>query len=334
VIVAGVLFSIYALLPRERSVRLPTDVPRWYTANERIRRPTYVNSDHGLCGSCPTDKHVSSAWQLTDLIAHIEPQRRFLVNIGAASTGGGRYDPTFPLLASLNSSFGALLIDPNSNPLLLNAYPKRNNIHIKNIYIWPESVVNDVFVDNRIEKQFAILKIDIDSYECSLVDAILRAGYLPDVIHMEFNPIFAPPVVFMPIYNATVKHDWKPALWLNLGPFYGCSLSALSKVLLPFDYVLLQVEFWDVIYVRHDIARARSLQVPASDEIAYANGFLDHSCLPYCRTNPKLYNERIKTGIETHSNRSNFTEALMLLLDLYTPTSSKTHVKHPYIIQL
>ena len=56
-------------------------------------------------------------------------------NIDAASENGGIYDPTFPIFAAANSSSGALLIDPNSNPSLCYAYPRRDNIHITHDYI-------------------------------------------------------------------------------------------------------------------------------------------------------------------------------------------------------
>ncbi len=46
-------------------------------------------------------------------------------SIGATSANGGEYDPTYPLLTAINSSFDTLLIDPNTNPFLLNADSNR-----------------------------------------------------------------------------------------------------------------------------------------------------------------------------------------------------------------
>ncbi|CAF1365840.1 unnamed protein product [Rotaria magnacalcarata] len=116
-------------------------------------------------------------------------------------------------------------------------------------FIWSESVVQNIFERYSVSKNFTILKLDFDSYECSVLENILRVGYRPELIHTDFNPIFPPPGIVISIYNATTKNDWKPALWSNDNLFYGCSLSALSKLLRPFDYILLDVDFWEVIYI-------------------------------------------------------------------------------------
>ncbi|CAF4045231.1 unnamed protein product [Rotaria sordida] len=99
----------------------------WYTAEQRFKRPFYINRDHGFCGPCPEDKQLSYAWRLVDIVAHISPKFPFIVNIGAASIEGGRYDPTYSLLSTTNLSFGALLIDPITHPSFFNAYPNRSD---------------------------------------------------------------------------------------------------------------------------------------------------------------------------------------------------------------
>ncbi len=105
------------------------------------------------------------------------------------------------------------MIDPNTNPLLFNAYPNRSNIRIIHNFVWPETIVKNIFVKYNISKKhFTILKLDVDSYECSILEHILRANYRPQIIHSECNPIYPPPVIFMPIYNSTTKNDWIPPL--------------------------------------------------------------------------------------------------------------------------
>jgi hypothetical protein len=333
-VIVAVIFFIYFLIRQQSVTFISTSLQVWNTPEQKIKRPTYINRDHGFCGPCPSDKHLSNAWQLKDLIAYISPKTPFLVNIGAASTAGGRYDPTYPLLTAANSLFGALLIDPNANPSLFSAYPSRRNIQITHDYIWSESIIQNIFQKYNISKTFTLLKVDIDSYECSIIESILQAGYRPQLIHTEFNPIFPPPVIFMPIYNAATKNDWIPPLWSTIGPFYGCSLSALSKVLLAFDYVLVEVEFWDVIYIQREIAESAQVQVPVNDNIAYKHGFLSHLCLPYCRGNGKLYNKRIENAIRFALNQSNFTIHMRNMMDAFAPISVKNNLKHPYIISV
>jgi hypothetical protein len=80
-------------------------------------------------------------------------------------------------------------------------------------FVWPETIVKNIFVKyNILKKHFTILKLDVDSYECSILEHILRANYRPQTIHSECNPIYPPPVIFMPIYNSTTKNDWIPPL--------------------------------------------------------------------------------------------------------------------------
>jgi len=208
------VFIIYSLTQQQKlSIRqqvVPNQSPSlqvWHTAEEKVERPRYINRDHAFCGPCPKDTQSPSVWQLTDLVTLISPNAPFLVNIGAASYGGGIYDPTYPLLTASNLSFGALLIDPNTHPSFFNAYPKRTNIHIIYDFIWTESIVENIFEKYKISKDFTLLKVDIDSYECSLLEAILHANYRPQLIHTEFNPIFPPLVIFMPIYNSKTKND-------------------------------------------------------------------------------------------------------------------------------
>ena len=333
-LIGGAIICLYLFINPRRIIRQNTSLHIWYTAEQRVKQPPHINRDHGFCGACPADKQISTAWQLEDIVRLLPSSTPFLVNIGAASAAGGIYDPTFALLSASNSSFGALLIDPNSNPSLFSAYPRRSNIRIVNDYIWSESIISDIFEKYNVAKHFTLLKVDVDSYECSILDAILRAGYRPQLIHTEFNPIFPPPVVFMPIYDPKTKLDWSPALWANIGPFYGCSLSALSKVMRSYDYVLVEVDFWDVIYIQRELAGTSHIQVPRDDVVAYEQGFVNNLCSPYCQQNVKLYNSRISNAIKTSVKQSKFTVYMTSIIDEYEPRSVKSKNRHPYIITL
>ena len=334
ILIGGGVILLHLFINQQRIVWQNTSLHIWYTAEQKIKRPPHINRDHGYCGLCPADKQLSTAWQLEDIITHLPSSDQFLVNIGAASVEGGIYDPTCSLLNASDSSFGALLIDPKANPAFFSAYPRRSNIRIVHDYIWSESIISGIFQKYNVSKNFTLLKIDVDSYECSLLDAILRADYRPQLIHTEFNPIFPPPVVFMPIYDPKTKLDWRPALWAHSGPFYGCSLSALSKVLRLYDYLLVEVDFWDVIYIQRELVQAGDMQVPANDMLAFEHGFASHSCSPYCRENPKLYNGHISSAIESGMNQSNFTAYMTNVIDQYAPISMRNKRRHPYIITI
>ena len=243
----------------------------------------HFNRDHGFCGFCPPEKQISTALQSQDIISHLPPTTSLLLNDGAASLGGGIYDPTHPLLTALSSSFGALLIDPNANTEFFSAYPRRSNIRIVHDYIWSESIVSDILVKFNVSQDFTLLKVDVDSYECFFLDAIL-----PEV----------------------------------------------SKVLQSFGYILVEVDYWDVIYVRREIAETVHMQVRANDAVAYEHGFANDSCFAFCRDNAKLYNSRIYNAIKNDMNQSNFPAYTTNVMNEYAPRSIKTNLRHPFTIAI
>ena len=102
--------------------------------------------------------------------------------------------------------------------------------------------------------------------------------------------------------------------------------------MISFDYVLVEVDFWDVIYIQRELAQSGDIQVPANDVVAYEHGFANHSCSPYCRDNSKLYNSVLDSAIKSSMNQRNFTSYMTTVMDQFAPISVKNNLKHPYII--
>ena len=91
---------------------------------------------------------------------------------------------------------------------------------------------------------FAVLKIDIDGFDCSLLEALTADGHRPKIIIIEAQPSWPPPFVWRLEYSTR----WA---WGAGGDFfYGCSLQAVARILRPLGYSLLQYTMEDAWFVR------------------------------------------------------------------------------------
>ena len=140
--------------------------------------------------------------------------------------------------------------------------------------VTPSSLVAS-FQSHNTPIDFDVLKLDVDSIECPLLDAVMSAGYRPRVIISEASPAWPPPLLFRReaaeytpprCLSAKKKH-----VWLHVGGefFYGCSLQETYEVLKPHGYVLVQYAMEDATFVHRDALHGLDGMEPAE---AYARG--------------------------------------------------------------
>ena len=149
---------------------------------------------------------------------------------------------------------------------MLKRSTNQSRVHVISDYITPASVTR-LFSAHAVPTDLAMLKIDIDGYDCvrlappiaiatcrpappiaslltrarpphfhmqAVLSSLLTGGWRPGVVFMEVNLEFPPPFAFAVSYSA--DH----AVAKGKGGFFGCSLSAASTVMRPFGYSLLQ----------------------------------------------------------------------------------------------
>jgi len=114
-----------------------------------------------------------------------------------------------------------------------------------------------------VPHDFDILNVDIDSYDLDVVDSMLAANYKPKIMSMEINEKIPPPIYF------SVNYD--PAYSSAKDHFYGCSITAATKVVKPHGYILHSVVYNNAIFVRADIAYG--LFTDADISLAYDVGY-------------------------------------------------------------
>ncbi|CAF1093138.1 unnamed protein product [Rotaria sordida] len=61
-------------------------------------------------------------------------------------------------------------------------------------------------------------------------------------------------------HNVHIIHDF-------ICPFNGYSLSPLSNLLKSFNYIHVEVDFWNIIYIQCQIVESIQIQIPANDDI-------------------------------------------------------------------
>jgi hypothetical protein len=112
---------------------------------------------------------------------------------------------------------------------------------------------------------FTLLNLDIDSYDLSVMDEILKSGYRPKIISMEINEKIPPPIFFT--VNFDEAHRWQE------DHFYGCSLTAAAEAVKPRGYKLESLQYNNAIFIRSDLGGdfIRDLSVEAAYDFGYRN---------------------------------------------------------------
>ena len=157
----------------------------------------------------------------------------FAINLGAREGKGEspNEDPVYPVFSEMHYAGVAIEGDPKWNAALHSNLPA-NNISKVISFITPENV-GKLLHDANSPMQPELLKIDIDGYDCSIIEAIFGLRYLPKIVHMEVNGHIPPPFEFAVGYSP----DYKPNS--GFSGFYGCSIAKASAILRPHGYALI-----------------------------------------------------------------------------------------------
>lgn len=195
-----------------------------------------------------------------------------VVNVGAACGWGGAADPTFTVL--LDRGVSGVLFDPQNSASLFAAYPQRSNVRVMAGVGVDQTTAPALFSSSGVPRQFAVLKVDVDSFDCGILASVLADGYAPLLIFGEINTVLPPPIRFSAAFNisAAIADRYKPALWTNANSFFGCSLSMMGDVLIPHGYRLVEVDGWDALWAREDVADLFG-PLPSSLAAAFEAGF-------------------------------------------------------------
>jgi hypothetical protein len=264
----------------EKKTLLPTTMsrsPRVVPTRQDLQTLAWPSDIWGIPAKPALERQgwpATKAIDMVDLMNKLQQQSGvslsyFLVNIGAGDGCIEAYkyecDPVNVLLASNISSsspptspWRGLLVEPNPGEavVLRRMYP--NGVTVLEQGINSSSIFDRLSSCPELPFDFDVFKMDTDSADCDVLDALLSRGlYRPKVILSEFNILYPPPIR----YNLVDDGRWKFAAH-NSKLIDQCSISHLVDRMEFHDYVLFQLDGWDAWFVRRDIADAH-LHLPA-----------------------------------------------------------------------
>jgi hypothetical protein len=162
----------------------------------------------------------------------------YLVDIGAAD--GIRQSSTIGFLKEGNWQGTLFEYSPESFSRLAFLYSSSDQVNLSRVKVTPDNVVQ-LLEGYQVPRKFEYLNIDIDSYDLSVLRALIDYGFRPKIVSMEINEKFPPHIYFEVLYKE--DHYW------HGDHFFGCSLTAAYENLKVRGYSLESLEYNNVIFV-------------------------------------------------------------------------------------
>eukprot|EP00928_Gymnodinium_smaydae_P074070 TRINITY_DN57155_c0_g1_i1.p1 TRINITY_DN57155_c0_g1~~TRINITY_DN57155_c0_g1_i1.p1 ORF type:complete len:518 (+),score=44.39 TRINITY_DN57155_c0_g1_i1:140-1693(+) len=177
---------------------------------------------------------------------------RKLLNVGAGDGAG--FDPLWPLL-SLNYTGTWVEREARHYDSLRRHLGPGVDRRIMMMSV-DTSNIRDVLERSGLLREdgagLDVLKVDIDSFDCDIVQAVLSEGVLPKLVVLEINWGFPPPLRYARHYS---QHSRKGSGRKTGNLPFGCSISYSVNMMSEFGYDLLQVEANDAIFIHQELAK-------------------------------------------------------------------------------
>lgn len=218
-----------------------------------INRLKIIRTDNSFANESAT---------IAEIVNKLAINRKYLVDIGAAD--GIRQSPTALFLNELGWEGSLFEYDPDSFARLAFLYNHRQDLSLCKTKITPFNTA-EILTALNVPKNFGYLNIDIDSYDLSVLRAMLDSDFRPSIISMEINENFGPEYYFEVKWNE--NHTWKA------DHFFGCSLTAANSTLATYNYVLVKMEYNNAIFVTRQ--ESSSFKLPTDMKQAYLEGYLN-----------------------------------------------------------
>ncbi|CAJ1954933.1 unnamed protein product [Cylindrotheca closterium] len=233
----------------------------------------------------PRDLHVEKLLpKLLNLFSNTNenPSLLRLVNLGA---GVRDDDPTFPLLDDPTQKWEALLMDgdPNQETAMAERFPS-DKIQTHFAYITAGSIPN-ILSKHGFDQNVDLLKIDIDSFDCFVMDSILKT-VRPSVIVMEVNVKFPANIRFamLPGFvssssssESSSSAEQYPFDSEQRGHLYGCSLAyQVHDLMRPNGYEVLYLDSNNAVFYdkqKEDLSAGLKDYTPSSMTDLYNRGY-------------------------------------------------------------
>jgi hypothetical protein len=181
---------------------------------------------------------------------------RVAVDIGAGD--GVKGSNTYALF---NDGWKGLGVecDARKAEKLAKTYARLRGVEACRSRVTPEGVAA-LLGEHGVGRGFAVLSLDIDSYDYLVLDALL-AAFRPRIVVTEINEKIPPPLRFF------VKYD--PDFRLR-HHFYGYSIASLADLCERHDYAIMSLEYNNAFIAPRELCGAQT----ASVESIYRDGYV------------------------------------------------------------
>ncbi|XRB17673.1 methyltransferase [Pseudoscourfieldia marina] len=160
-----------------------------------------------------------------------------------------KYYVEFGTESGVETNTRYLLEQKGWSGLLMDGGNENPSINLHKEVILPSNIV-ELFEKYRVSQTFDLLSIDIDSYDLWVWRRLLKAGYRPRVVVVEFNRNFED-TCFMTFPDPTdsVQHRWE------FDMVFGASLAALELLASHHDYKLIYTDQNSInaFFIRNDL---------------------------------------------------------------------------------
>jgi len=275
---------------------------------DRLRQPFYnqLPGDRRATPWQDASNHFTEHLAMDDLLSLFEDRglqlSRFVINLGAAEghcIAGLMFDPANCLLLA---GFGGLAFEGMDSAFqpLQRLFADRGDVRLVLGMTSPQKAAEDI--THLAPRDPDLLKIDLDNCDVCFVEAALKAGSRPKLIHVEIADA-PPPIIVRWPFNDGPKAVHRLS-----------SLSAFLAVVRPYGYSLLHVEFMNAVLIRVDLAALIPELHRHTDEEKWRIGYFCHPLRTTVRWSPAVSLRRMK----------HFDSARMA--DLSTPISARLHL--------
>jgi len=250
------------------------------------------NVGHGRCA--PTLVDTQNIWPTLERIsdAGFQLTRRY-INVGAHD--GHSDDPLYKY-ASLSKASGiAVERDPERCSRHREALPL---VDVVCSEVTPQNVISLVKPVLSEGLELDVLKVDIDSYDCPVLEMLLPE-ITAKVVLVEANPSIPPP------YQWAMLHH--PKLWDFFNsfsnpeevPIRGCSLAYEVQLLRRYGYDLVAFGGHDAVFTHESVRSAFApYEIPMDEFDCYNEAFIAANGIPIDRTRHWFFQQKdVQVGL-------------------------------------
>jgi len=175
--------------------------------------------------------HAPDAKEIVHIILAKKPGASYVIDIGAGDGkgSGANTDPVYEVFKKFDLPGISVEADPQNAAALVQNLPSDKIKKVTGVKVTPLNVA-EILKGAGAPREALYLKVKVKAYDCSLVQAVLAAGFRPLAIHMQVNPEVPLPYVF------GVHYDEGFQAKKQTGGFYGCSVGLVDGLLRPHDY--------------------------------------------------------------------------------------------------